>query len=152
MVAERDFGEAIVNLVSNACFAMQTKRGEDGETSETSETGDKYQPRLTVSSLLTEGLVEVRVRDNGPGISEENASRIFNPFFSTRDGALGAGLGLPIAADVARRMGGDLVADSVHGEYAEFTMHIPAVVEEEETVDGSAQDIAGIVKRMSTQP
>ena len=72
--------------------------------------------------------------------------RIFNPFFSTRDGALGAGLGLPIAADVARRMGGDLVVDTVHGEYAEFTMHI--AVEEPEG-DGALEDAAGVMERLT---
>ena len=86
MLAERDFGEAVVNLVSNACFAMQTKHQKEG---------DGYAPRLTVSSILSDSTVEVRVRDNGPGISEENVGRIFNPFFSTREGALGAALGLP---------------------------------------------------------
>ncbi len=143
MLAERDFGEAVVNLVSNACFAMQTKRA---------EAGDEYQPLLTVSSHLADDTVEVRVRDNGPGIAEDNLGRIFNPFFSTRDGALGAGLGLPIAADVARRLGGDLVADTVFGEFAEFTMHLPAVVVgEEEYPDDDASDMAGIVERMSAQ-
>ena len=143
MLAERDFGEAVVNLVSNACFAMQTKHSEDGAD---------YQPNLTVSTHLIDGMVEVRFRDNGPGIAEENLGRIFNPFFSTRDGALGAGLGLPIAADVTRRLGGDLVVDTAFGEFAEFTMHLPAVTEEEFAEgDGAAQDMADIVERMSAQ-
>ena len=66
------------------------------------------------------------MRDNGPGIADDVVGRIFDPFFSTRDGALGAGLGLPIASDVARRMGGDLLVDTVFGEYAEFTLSLPA--------------------------
>ena len=101
-----------------------------------------------MSSILSDSTVEVRVRDNGPGISEENVGRIFNPFFSTRDGALGAGLGLPIAADVSRRMGGDLVVDTV---YAEYAMHLPAYVEEEESDEDDPEDMAGIVERMSAQ-
>ena len=89
-----------------------------------------------------------------PESREENVDRIFNPFFSTREGALGAGLGLPIAADVARRMGGDLVVDTAHGEYAEFTMHIPVVQPEEDIDDeddDGPMDMAGIVERMSAQ-
>ena len=58
--------------------------------------------------------------------------RIFDPFFSTREGVLGAGLGLPIAADVARRMGGDLSVDTVFGEYTEFTMSLPATIAEQD--------------------
>ena len=93
LLVEREFGEAVLNLVTNACFAMQQKQG---------ELGEEYSPVLNVSSHLVDDLIEVRVRDNGPGIAEDAMDRILNPFFSTRDGALGAGLGLPIAADVAR--------------------------------------------------
>lgn len=114
----QDFSEALVNLVSNACYAMRSKResagGEDG-----------YEPQLSVSSRLVDGMVEVRVRDNGTGIPDDVVGHIFNPFFTTREGAMGAGLGLSIAADVARRAGGDLTVDTQPGEYAEFTLSVP---------------------------
>ena len=74
---------------------------------------------------MVDNTVEIRVRDNGPGIADDLVTHIFNPFFSTRDGALGAGLGLPSSADVVRRLGGDLSVDTVFGEYAEFTMTLP---------------------------
>ena len=117
-LVERDFSEAMLNLVTNACYAMWLKRD---------ELGGSYEPELAVSSRLVGDVVEVRIRDNGPGIPEDVLSRIFNPFFSTRAGAMGAGLGLPIAADVARRFGGDLSVDTVYGEYTEFTMSLPAL-------------------------
>ena len=120
LLVEQDFGEAILNIVGNACYAMRLTR-------ETSGAG--YEPILAVSIRLVDDMVEIRVRDNGPGIPEDVVSHIFNPFFSTRDGALGAGLGLPIAADVARRLGSDLVVDTVDGEYAEFTMSLPVANE-----------------------
>ncbi len=115
-LVEKDFGEAILNLVSNACFAMRQKR-EDGE--------ENYQPELVVSTRLVDGNVEIRIRDNGTGIPDDVVGNIFNPFFSTREGASGSGLGLSIAADVVRRLGGELSVDTVHGEYAEFIMTIP---------------------------
>ena len=117
MLVEGDFGEAIVSLVSNACFAMRTKKlGID----------DSYEPLLTVSARLENDMVTICIRDNGPGIQEDVVGHIFNPFFSTRSGSEGAGLGLPVAADVARRLGGDLSAATVYGEYAEFIMNLPA--------------------------
>ena len=116
LLVEADFGEAIVNLVLNACYAMRLKQ---------EEIGDGYQPQLLVTARRVDDLVEVKVRDNGTGIADDVVDHIFNPFFSTRDGASGAGLGLPIAADVARRVGGDLVVDTVPGEYAEFTFTAP---------------------------
>ena len=137
MLVEREFGEAVINLATNACFAMQQKQ---------EEVGEEYSPVLSVSSHLSDGLIEFRMRDNGPGITEDVRGRMFNPFFTTRDGALGAGLGLPIAADVARRMGGDLVADTVFGEYAEFTMHMPAHVQGEDLEEDSPDEPAGAIE------
>ena len=112
-----DFSEAVVNLVTNACYAMRQRRETEG---------DGFEPVLTVSTRLVEGEVAIRVRDNGTGIADDVLERIFDPFFSTREGIMGAGLGLPIAADVARRAGGDLSVDTVYGEYAEFTLTLPA--------------------------
>ena len=112
-----DFGEAVKNLVLNACYAMRLKRNSEG---------DGYGPRLAVSTHRVDDIVEVLVRDNGTGISDDVVGHIFNPFFSTREGVLGAGLGLTVAADVARRAGGGLSVDSIHGEYAEFMMVLPA--------------------------
>ena len=132
-LVERDFTEAILNLVSNACYAMRQK-------GETAEPG--YQPRLAVSTRVVDGEVEVRVRDNGTGIPDEVKGQIFNPFFSTREGAAGAGLGLPIAADVARRLGGDLSVDSAPGEYTEFVMTLPYV-----TAHGDARPALRVGRR-----
>ena len=115
-LVEGDFIEAMVNLVSNACQAMLQRR----------EASDPdYKPELVVTTRLTDGMAEVRIRDNGTGIADDVIGHIFNPFFSTHSGTLGAGLGLPIAADVARRLGGDLSVDTVYEEYTEFTMALP---------------------------
>ncbi len=121
-LVEKDFGEAILNLVSNACFAMRQKR-EDAE--------EDYQPELVVSTRSVDGNVEIRIRDNGTGIPDDVVGNIFNPFFSTREGASGSGLGLSIAADVVRRLGGELSVDTVHGEYAEFIITIPQTATQE---------------------
>ena len=115
-LAEGDFGNSVVNLVSNACHAMLEKRN---------SLSDGYSPELVVSTSVTDEEVLVAFRDNGTGISEEALPRIFNPFFTTRDGILGAGLGLPIAADVVSRAGGSMTVDTVQGEFAEFTILLP---------------------------
>ena len=120
LMVESDFGEAMMNLTLNACYAMRLKH---------QQADDDYEPRLQVSSRRVGDIVEMRVRDNGTGISDDVVGRIFNPFFSTRDGASGAGLGLPIAADVARRMGGDLQVETTPGEYSEFIFTTPVLSE-----------------------
>ena len=121
-MVQRDFGEAVANLVSNACYAMQL-RGRSA--------GDGYRPELLVSTLRIDGGLEVRVRDNGTGITEDVLGHIFNPFFSTRDGVLGAGLGLPISQDILRRIGGYLTVDTVPGDYTEFLVELPVKISPE---------------------
>ena len=115
-LVETDFGEAMLNLVRNACYAMQLKQA---------AVADGYEPILAVSTRVVDNAAEIRVRDNGTGIADDVLGQIFNPFFSTQEGVSGAGLGLPIAADVARRLGGDLSVETVQGEYTEFTMSLP---------------------------
>ena len=74
--------------------------------------------------------VTVRVRDGGPGISDSDLPRIFEPFY--RGSAVcvqevaGTGLGLAISRDLARLMDGDLTVASVPGAGATFTLTLPA--------------------------
>ena len=128
-LVDRDFGEAILNLVSNACYAMRTRH---------EELGDDYEPSLLVSTRRSGDVVNVVIKDNGPGIPDDVVGHIFNPFFSTRDGAFGAGLGLTIAADVARRHGGDLTVDTAVGEHATFTMTVSTSAPDPDLTEVSA--------------
>jgi len=68
---------------------------------------------VTIHSTRRDNLVEIRVADDGPGITKREAKRIFEPFYrvSNRltDGVAGTGIGLSIARDLARLHGGDLV-------------------------------------------
>jgi signal transduction histidine kinase len=63
---------------------------------------------LRISTRLSDLGVEVRVADTGPGIPEEIRSRVFAPFFTTKEAGAGTGLGLSISCRLARAMGGEL--------------------------------------------
>lgn len=69
--------------------------------------------------------LEIRVRDDGPGIAEEFRERIFDPFFTTRGPGEGTGLGLSIAYDIVRELGGMLSVSSRVGEGACFVIRLP---------------------------
>jgi two-component system NtrC family sensor kinase len=69
--------------------------------------------------------VEIRVRDDGPGIPEELQDRIFDPFFTTRGPGEGTGLGLSIAYDIVRELGGMLSVNSRAGDGACFVIRLP---------------------------
>ena len=74
--------------------------------------------------------VRIRVRDTGRGIAPAHLGRIFDPFVQvdrhlTAVSQQGVGLGLAISRDLARGMGGELVAASVAGEGSTFTLTLP---------------------------
>lgn len=85
--------------------------------------------RITATVGVTAGGVLLRVDDDGPGVPEAERDRVFERFVRlddarTRDDG-GAGLGLAIARDVARRHGGDLTVGQAPGGGARFTLRLP---------------------------
>ena len=117
MAVVGDITESVFNLVTNSSYAMMVKKREDEE----------FVPRLLVTTRLSDygSVIEILVEDNGTGITEEVQERMFNPFYTTRDGAFGAGLGLTLTADLARRGGGDMAYETVVGEGTTFTLMVP---------------------------
>jgi two-component system, NtrC family, sensor kinase len=71
------------------------------------------------------GYVEVVVEDDGPGIHEELTGKIYDPFFSTKEG--GTGLGLALTHQIVRDHGGTIRVDSRPGHGARFTVSLPVV-------------------------
>ncbi|WP_372662389.1 sensor histidine kinase, partial [Hydrogenophaga sp.] len=81
-------------------------------------------PRALVVSVSARGSIgELVVSDNGPGIAPEALPRLFEPFFSTREGGLG--LGLSLCESLAQSMGGTLAAAAVVPHGAAFTLTLP---------------------------
>lgn len=75
--------------------------------------------------------VRVVVEDTGPGMDEETAAQVFNPFFTTKNE--GTGLGLSIAHSIAEQHGGRIDLQSRPGRGARFTVDLPALPAREET-------------------
>lgn len=72
--------------------------------------------------------LEVRVRDNGPGIPQDVQEKLFGPFFSTK-GSSGTGLGLSTAKKIVEEHGGRIALESVPGEGAVFCVRLPRTLE-----------------------
>jgi signal transduction histidine kinase len=83
--------------------------------------------QIVVTAARDDGHVRLAVRDDGEGIDEQAAPRIFEPFY-TADDAQGSGLGLAIASELAERMSGHLGVASAPGQTT-FTLEIPTVGE-----------------------
>jgi len=70
--------------------------------------------------------VEIRIRDNGIGISSEVKDKLFNPFFTTKPAGEGTGLGLSISHDIiVKQHGGSIEVDTQPGEFSEFKIILP---------------------------
>lgn len=76
--------------------------------------------------LLNSETVEIRFRDNGVGIRQDDIPRIFDPFFTTKLGKGGSGLGLNIVYNIVTSLlGGNIHVESNPGDGACFILHLP---------------------------
>jgi signal transduction histidine kinase len=78
---------------------------------------------LRISSRLGKDMVEIYIQDSGPGVSEENRGRIFEPFVTTKKG--GTGLGLTVSYGIIAAHGGSLDLVMGHGTGACFRLSLP---------------------------
>jgi signal transduction histidine kinase len=69
--------------------------------------------------------VQLRVQDDGRGISPELLDRIFEPFFTTKEETSGVGLGLAVVYGIVQRHHGSVQVESELGRGARFTVRLP---------------------------
>ena len=119
-VVPEDMGRVFLNLVGNACSALDEKRRM------VEEDDGFYKPTLWLRTERTGEGVVIRIRDNGTGIPADSMDKIFNPFYTTKPSGTGVGLGLSLSSDVVRRYGGSITAQSEPGKFTEMTVRLPA--------------------------
>jgi len=114
--------QVFVNIINNAAQAITSTRAKEG--------GGKIQ---IVTKCEPDGL-SVNISDNGPGIPEAVAQRVFEPFFSTKPEGEGTGLGLSICLGIVKEHGGSMTVDpggAGGGRGATFTVELPTGVRTE---------------------
>ena len=116
-IISQDIGRVILNLITNAFYAVTEKN---------KLMLDGYEPTITVSTKRMNDKIEVRVKDNGTGIPQKALDKIFQPFFTTKPTGQGTGLGLSLSYDiVSKGHGGELKVETKEGEYTEFSIILP---------------------------
>jgi two-component system cell cycle sensor histidine kinase/response regulator CckA len=116
------FDQVIINLAVNARDAMPG----GGKLSITTKVMHLDRPYHRGAEVMPPGdYVRIEVADTGSGISEENLSRIFEPFFSTKEVGAGTGLGLSTVYGIVRQTDGFVFVDSQLGRGATFTICVP---------------------------
>jgi two-component system sensor histidine kinase PhcS len=100
----------LINLLGNAGQALNTSKRE--------------RPRIDLKAKRVGDRLHAHIRDNGAGIKQENLSRVFEPFFTTRDVGKGLGLGLSMSYSIIQRHGGTLDVTSEEGQWTEFSFDL----------------------------
>ncbi|MEM9017775.1 MAG: ATP-binding protein, partial [Verrucomicrobiota bacterium] len=109
--------QVFINLIHNSIQAMSANdRGRGNQ--------------ILLMARRRADAVQILVRDNGPGIPEENLGKIFDPFFTTKVRGEGTGLGLSICYRIIEANNGTIRVESIVGEYTEFILTVPLHLEE----------------------
>jgi len=116
-VIPQDIGRVILNLITNAFYAV-SERKKQGSA--------EYDPAITVSTLNKNGKLEIKVADNGNGIPQKVLDKIFQPFFTTKPTGQGTGLGLSLSYDIVKAHRGEIKVKTKEGEGSEFIIQLPA--------------------------
>ena len=104
----------LVNLLGNAGLALRKAQ----------QTEPARSVQIAIGAAHVDGRLLVRVRDNGTGIPAENLTRVFEPFFTTREVGQGLGLGLAVCYAIVQRHGGLLAVTSEDGAWTEFSFDL----------------------------
>jgi signal transduction histidine kinase len=115
-IIPQDVGRVILNLITNAFYAVTQKKKQQPQG---------YEPIVTVSTRRTRDIMEISVKDNGNGISQKIIDKIFQPFFTTKPTGQGTGLGLSLSYDIVKAHGGEVRVETIEGEGTTFTVHLP---------------------------
>jgi len=110
MADHHQLQQVFFNIVINAEYAMVEAHGRG---------------RLMISTEKLDRYARVTFSDDGPGIPEQNLSRLFEPFFTTKPPGKGTGLGLSICHRIVTEHGGRIYARSQPGEGAQFIIELP---------------------------
>jgi len=113
----QDIGRVILNLLTNAFYAVAEKK---------KQIGIGYNPTVSVSTKKIGAELEIKVTDNGNGIPQKIIDKIFQPFFTTKPSGQGTGLGLSLCYEIITKVhGGELLVETKEGEGTAFIIHLP---------------------------
>jgi signal transduction histidine kinase/ligand-binding sensor domain-containing protein len=119
----QDIGRVLLNLFNNAFYTVNEKQ--KAESSKLNAESSPYVPKVTVVTKKLNNKIEIKVQDNGNGISQNIVDKIFQPFFTTKPTGQGTGLGLSLAYDIVKAHSGEIKVETKEGEGTTFNIQLP---------------------------
>ncbi len=117
-VFPQEITRVFLNLISNGFYAVTKRKMENG--------GTGFEAVVSATTRSLGDTVEIRIRDNGTGISAEVKEKMFNPFFTTKPAGEGTGLGLSMSHDIiVKQHGGTIDVETEPGHFTEFRIVLP---------------------------
>lgn len=110
-----EMNSVLVNLLNNAVYSLREKSSLDKD----------FKPELMIATSFYESHVEIKIRDNGKGISDVDKKQLFSPFFTTKPTSEGTGLGLFVSQDIIRAHKGSISVDTTQGLFTAFIIKLP---------------------------
>ena len=117
----------INRILMNLCInAFQAMPGEKGRINISVDEVVMTQTDVRIASGMTPGAyTRIKVSDNGAGIAPDLLSRIFDPYFTTKDVGKGSGMGLAVVVGIVKAHNGAIWVESCQGEGTRFTICLP---------------------------
>ena len=110
--------QVFMNLIVNACDAIESRQQQDD-----------FSGLVSISCRLLEAsnapTVEITIKDNGSGMSDETKNKLFEPFYTTKEVGKGTGLGLSISYGIVQQHEGELTVESQLGVGTTFLLRLP---------------------------
>lgn len=105
--------QVYLNIITNSIHAIKKQHaGGDGG-------------HLLLKTFLSDGYINVLIRDNGTGMSENTQNKLFEPFFTTKDVGEGTGLGMYISYNIIKKHNGEIIVTSKETQGTEFLLLLP---------------------------
>jgi PAS domain S-box-containing protein len=128
--------QVVMNLVTNAFHAVE----KSGETISVKLKETVLQEDDIVPLDLEPGsYAQVTVSDKGYGIDPSSMSKIFDPYFTTKEKEKGTGLGLSVVHGIIKKYKGDITVDSELGKGTDFNIYLPIV---EQTIKDRSHELS----------
>jgi signal transduction histidine kinase len=113
----QEITRVLLNLISNGFYAATKRKA---------EASAGYEPTVVAATRNLGDSIEIRIRDNGTGISSEVKEKMFDPFFTTKPAGEGTGLGLSLSYDIiVKQHGGSIEVETQPDKFTEFRIILP---------------------------